>query len=339
VEVLHAVFHGALVGADLVLAALEQRQAAGVHALADLVVLDAGLHVGGLLGLDELALEGGDFLGVVELDEVHRPGGADREQRGDDQHVRIPLDHDVRVVGQPDGALRRPVALAVLEHRLVPLLVHVRARLEGAVDAHGLHRVLLGELPAQVVTGDEAAQARVEGADVVVLQIDLDEGLPVVVALVHLDLVEHVAVEVQRRARAHAGKVGGDVAAVVLEHQAVPGTDLVVVEVQAGVVREVRRAQQLAFEVVGPAVQRAHHRLLGVAAAAQHHGLAMAADVGDQLQPLGRAHQGPAFAFLGQRVVVAHLRHGQLVPEVARARLEDQSLFIAEQRLVEIGGN
>jgi hypothetical protein len=32
--------------------------AAGVHALADLVVLDAGLHVGGLLRLDELALEG-----------------------------------------------------------------------------------------------------------------------------------------------------------------------------------------------------------------------------------------------------------------------------------------
>src|SRR5262249_16791230 len=41
VEVLHAVFHGALVGTDLVVAALEQCLAAGVHAQRDLVVLDA----------------------------------------------------------------------------------------------------------------------------------------------------------------------------------------------------------------------------------------------------------------------------------------------------------
>jgi hypothetical protein len=42
----------------------------------------------------------------------------------------------------------------------------------------------------------------VEGADVVVLQIDLDEGLPVVVALVQFDAVEHVAGEVEVGARA-----------------------------------------------------------------------------------------------------------------------------------------
>jgi hypothetical protein len=62
----------------------------------------------------------------------------------------------------------------------------------------------------------------VEGADVVVLQIDLDEGLPVVVALVHLDMVEHEAVELELLAQLHAGQVGLDVAAVVLEQQSVP---------------------------------------------------------------------------------------------------------------------
>src|SRR3954462_7237625 len=57
VEVLHAVFHRALVRADFVLAALHQRQPAGVHAQRDLVVLDTGFHVRGLLGLDEPTLE------------------------------------------------------------------------------------------------------------------------------------------------------------------------------------------------------------------------------------------------------------------------------------------
>jgi len=83
--------------------AVEQGATAGVHALADLVVLDAGFHVGGLLGLDEFALEGCDVLRVVELHHVERLAGADRMQRGDGQHMRVPLDHDVRVVGQPDG--------------------------------------------------------------------------------------------------------------------------------------------------------------------------------------------------------------------------------------------
>ena len=82
-------------GPDLVVAALEQRAAAGVHAQRDLVVLGAGFPVRGLLGLDELALERGDVLGVVELDDVERLLRPLREQRGDDQHVRIPLDHDV----------------------------------------------------------------------------------------------------------------------------------------------------------------------------------------------------------------------------------------------------
>ncbi len=59
--------------------------------------------------------------------------------------------------------------------------------------------------------------------------------------------------------------------------------------------------------------------LARVAAALQHHRLAVAADVGDQFDAARRAHQGPAFAFLRQREVVADLGHGQFVPEVARA--------------------
>ncbi len=257
-EVLHAVFHRALVGADFVVAAQHQGLAAGVHALGDLVVLDRGFHVGGALGLDELALEAGDLFGVIELHHVQRPVHARRVQGGDGEHMRIPLDHDVRVVGQPDRAALWQPAFAVLQQHLVPLAVDVRARLaEAGRHAHRLHRVLAPELPLQVVTGDEVAQAGVEGADVVVLQVDLDEGLPVVVALVQFDVIEHVAVERQVLGGGHAGQVGGDVAAVVIEQQTVPLAQRVVAEVQAGVALEVRCAQQLAAAGIGPAVDGA----------------------------------------------------------------------------------
>jgi hypothetical protein len=99
----------------------------------------------------------------------------------------------------------------------------------------------------------------VERADVVVLQVDLDEGLPVVVHLVQLRAVVHVAGEVEVGLGAELRQRAVHVVAVALEHQAVPALHLVVVEVQAGIRREVRRAQQRAglralAGAVGPAM-------------------------------------------------------------------------------------
>lgn len=62
-EMLHAVFHGALVGTDFVVTTLQQRTAACVHALADFIVLDSGFHIGRALGFDEIGLKGCDFFG------------------------------------------------------------------------------------------------------------------------------------------------------------------------------------------------------------------------------------------------------------------------------------
>src|SRR5437868_6164202 len=109
---------------------------------------------------------------------------------------------------------------------------------------------MMAELPAQVVAGDEAAQPRMERADVVVLEVDLDEGLPVVVALVQLDAVEGIAVEIEVEAGTDPSEVGGDIASaavgVLLEQEPVPLVQRVVVQVEAGVLLEVRRADQRA---------------------------------------------------------------------------------------------
>ena len=62
-------------GPVLLAAVLEQRRGPR-HAHADLLVLARGLVVRLLLGLDELALEEGDLLGIVELDHVARASRA-----------------------------------------------------------------------------------------------------------------------------------------------------------------------------------------------------------------------------------------------------------------------
>ena len=80
----------------------------------------------------------------------------------------------------------------------MPGAVHVRARLaERLVDAYALHAVPVCKLPFEVVARDEVAEAGVERCDVVVLQVDLDEGLPVVIALVDFYVVEHVVTEIE----------------------------------------------------------------------------------------------------------------------------------------------
>ena len=178
-----------------------------------------------------------------------------------------------------------------------------------------------------------------EGPDVVVFQVDLDEGLPVVLALVDVDAVEHVTAEVEARARREAGEIGADVAVAGVEEQAVPALQRLVAQAQAGIVGEVRRPEQAAVQVVGPAVQRAHDGAAArrAAPAAQDHGLAMAADVGDQFDAGRRAHEGAPLALLEQRQVVPDFGHREFVAEVARAAIEDRPYLAAIQLGIEIG--
>jgi hypothetical protein len=69
------------------------------------------------------------------------------------------------------------------------------------------------------------------------------------------------------------------------EQQAVPVGQGILVQVQAGIVGEMRRAHELALGVVGPAVERADD-VLGVAPALQHLCLAVPADVGQQFDAI-----------------------------------------------------
>ena len=106
----------------------------------------------------------------------------------------------------------------------------------------------------------------------------------------------------------------------------------VVVKAQARVHRKVRCAYQSAGRrrlgrgvgaAVGPAVQGAHNVSAGIAcgvarsalgveqraAAFQNQRLAVAADVGDQLNAAAVVHQGAALVLVGQGVKIAKLRH------------------------------
>ena len=99
------------------------------------------------------------------------------------------------------------------------------------------------------------------------------------------------------------------------EQQAVPVLQRRLVQVQAGILREVRRAEQFAVGLVGPAMHRADD-VLRVAAALQHDGLAVAADVAEQFHAVLVAHQHLRPAF--QHVVVAQIRHHQFMADVIR---------------------
>ena len=294
------------------------------------------------MGRNEVGLEGHDLFGVEKLHQVERLARALGVKTGHHQHMGIPLDHDCWEQGQPDRAVPRRLSASERQHRIVPFAIDLAARAgERVTHPHRLDGVVLSEFPTQVFTLDKAAQSRVEGDHVVVLQIDFNESLPVVVALVQLGRMVLKATEVQVRRHTQARQQLRHVQLTgrALKHQAVPLLNGVVAKIQAGVLRKMGGTHQLPLVAVSPAVQRAHNVAAGVSTALEHDGLPVAAHVGQQLYALFGANQHPAFTFVGQRLIVPYLGDAECVPEVARMHFEDATLFGLEQPRIKVAGN
>ena len=316
------------------------------------------------MGLDEFAFKGGNFFRVIKLHNVHGLVRAHGVQCGNRQHMRVPLHHDVGVVSEPDGPLFGRLAVAIVQQRVVPALVNGRAcggfRLRQALGhTHRLHGVVLAKFPLQVVAGHKLAESGVEGPHVVVLQVHLDKGLPVVIALVHLDFIEHVALKVQVGARPHVSELLRNVHPIGFKQESIPLLQGVVVQVEARVVGEVGRTYERAHllgigrgvcAAVGPAVQWTDDiaailalplcpSLCQRATTFEHECLAVAADVGNQFNALGAAYQGAAFIFLGQRVIVANFGHAQGVAYISGTVRKNALHFQLVQGWIKVAGN
>ena len=102
------------------------------------------------------------------------------------------------------------------------------------------------------------AQARMERGNMVVFQVNLDEGFPVVVATVNFHVIKHVIGKVEFRPLEQGRHVERRVARA-LEEQAIAIVQRELLKIRApGCFGKVRGSEKHAFLVVGPAVQRAH---------------------------------------------------------------------------------
>ena len=150
---------------------------------------------------------------------------------------------------------------------------------------------------------------------VVVLEINFDERLPVVVAMMQLDVIEDVTRKVELFRR-EIGEIGGDVAWAI-EQKPVPVLYRRAAEMHARLLGKMRRAEQLALEIVRPAMNRAND-VACVAFARQHDRLPMPANVRQKLDAVHVANERLRIAASRQHVIVAGLRHHQLVTDIPR---------------------
>src|SRR5205823_6662551 len=103
--------------------------------------------------------------------------------------------------------------------------------------------------------------------------------------------------------------------------------------------RKMRRPEQSASQVVGPAVQRTYD-VLRVAPSTQDDGLAVPADIRQQphfIRPLRRAHEYLRIIAPGQRLKIAGLGHHQGVTNVAWAVCEQRAQFGRVKCGIEVG--
>ncbi len=168
----------------------------------------------------------------------------------------------------------------------------------------------------------------------VVLEIDLDEGLPVVVALVQFDVIELVAGEIELARHLHAAQIGIG-GARPLEQQTLPVFQLFLVQVEAGIGREMRRADQFSGGIVGPAMDRADD-VLRRAGSLQHDGLAVAADIGHAVDAVGLTHQEVRVVRPFGGTIVVEFGHHQLMADIPRPGIEDELLLQFKNLFVEI---
>jgi hypothetical protein len=74
--------------------------------------------------------------------------------------------------------------------------------------------------------------------------------------------------------------------------------------------------------------------LIQRASTLQHDSLTVPANVGDELDTMGRSHQGAPARFLGQGMVVPDFGHGQLMTHIFGALLKNGFQLTLEQRII-----
>ena len=238
--------------------------------------------------------------------------------------------------------MRRWHALPETRHRIMPALVGRRSRLvKTARQADRLHREFRAPFPRQIVAGNKLPQPRVKRPDVVILQIHLDKGLPVVIALVNNSAIKRVPGKIERLAGLHGqrGEINDRVGRPV-KQQAIPRLKPGVAQIQPRITRKMRRANELAFTGIRPAMQRANH-VTAVnfqrTTTVQHHRLTVATDVGDKVNAAFGASERLRITTTREHGVVAQIRHHQLMARIAGPAREQQFPFSLQQGRVEIG--
>jgi hypothetical protein len=99
-------------------------------------------------------------------------------------------------------------SLAITQHLLVPALVDLApGPREITLDPARLHAVPVAEFPLEIAHVDKVAKTRMKGIDVIILEIDFDESLPVALILVHFNAVEYKSREVELVGDTESGEI------------------------------------------------------------------------------------------------------------------------------------
>src|SRR5437899_548426 len=99
-----------------------------------------------------------------------------------------------------------------------------------------------------------------------------------------------------------------------------------------------RRAEELALQIVGPAMNRAND-IARIALARQHDRLPMPADVRQELDALRVAHERLRVRAPRQRVVITRLGHHELVAHVSGGTRKQQPALGVEDARIGVPGN
>ncbi len=173
---------------------LHEYTPSSIHTFGDIIVFYCRFHIGSLLRLYEFLT---DIMVVEELDHIHRLSWRDWMEGRDGDRIRIDLDHDIRIVGEPDGTIFRELPIPVFEAFRSPGLIdRSDFGFEVFPGSYRLYVPVLTHSDLEILERHHLRESWMEWSNMIVITIHLHEALPVVVTGVIFAMMVSIRFEI-----------------------------------------------------------------------------------------------------------------------------------------------
>lgn len=249
--------------------------------------------------------------------------------------VWIDLDHDVRIVGEPDRTVFWEFSFSFLETLCTPELIDRSGFcIEEFTRSDRLEVPILSHLPFEIFQRDHLRESRMVWCDMIIITIYLHEALPVIVAVVILGMMVTIILEAHILIESDISEISENIS-FSCEEEPSPFLETPSSQIHTWFLIEMRCADHLTREVPCPLMEWARDRF-GISLATVHDRLTVTTDIRDELYPLRCTYEHASIVFMLQGIVVSDICDSSCMSYISWPTTKKNFELFVEYFLIEV---